>query len=120
MKRLGIDEIALRKGQGNYCAVLVDLEKRKLIAILSLRTQDKIREVFIEWGVEVLCNIEEVSIDLWKPYKNLVEELMPNAQVIADRFHVMKQVTDELDKQRKQQKRQAEKLDSKLEKRELL
>jgi transposase len=38
---------------------------------------------------------------------------MPNAQVIADRFHVMKQVTDELDKQRKQQKRQAEKLDSK-------
>ncbi|MBW4567369.1 MAG: transposase [Tolypothrix carrinoi HA7290-LM1] len=67
LKRLGIDEIALRKGQGNYCAVLVDLEKRKLIAILSERTQDKIREVFIEWGVEVLCNIEEVSIDLWKP-----------------------------------------------------
>lgn len=31
---------------------------------------------------------------------------MPNAQVIADIFHVMKQVTDELDKQRKQQKRQ--------------
>jgi transposase len=28
---------------------------------------------------------------LWNPYRNLIEELMPNAQVVADRFHVMKQ-----------------------------
>ncbi len=34
---------------------------------------------------------------------------MPNAQVVADRFHVIKQVNDELDRQRKQEKRQAEK-----------
>ena len=28
IRRLGIDEIALVKGQKNYCAVLVDLDKR--------------------------------------------------------------------------------------------
>ncbi|MEY2858452.1 MAG: hypothetical protein RLZZ74_2765, partial [Cyanobacteriota bacterium] len=28
LKKLGIDEIALVKGQGNYCAVLVDMERR--------------------------------------------------------------------------------------------
>ena len=27
LKRLGIDEIALIKGKGNYCAVLIDLDK---------------------------------------------------------------------------------------------
>jgi hypothetical protein len=32
----------------------------------------------------------EVSIDLWKPYKSLVLELMPNFEITADRFHVMK------------------------------
>jgi transposase len=31
LKKLGIDEIALIKGQGNYCAVLIDLETSKLI-----------------------------------------------------------------------------------------
>jgi len=36
-------------------------------------------------------------MDLWSAYKSLVEELMPNANVTADRFHVMKQVNDELD-----------------------
>jgi len=55
-------------------------------------------------GLGVLEQIEEVSIDLWLPYKSLVEELMPSAQVVADRFHVMKQVNNELDAERKKQK----------------
>ena len=40
----------------------------------------------------MLEQIEEVSIDLWLSYKNLVKELMPSAEVVADRFHVMKQI----------------------------
>jgi transposase len=31
LKRLGIDEIALIKGQGKYCAVLIGLEQSKLM-----------------------------------------------------------------------------------------
>lgn len=110
LKRLGIDEIALIKGKGNYCAVLVDLDTSKLIAILGDRTQTIIKESLLEWGVEVLEQIEEVSIDLWVGYKNLVTELMPNAQVVADRFHVMTQINKELDTQRKREKRNVEEL----------
>lgn len=107
LKRLGIDEIALIKGQGKYCAVLIDLDKSKLVAIIEARTQEKIKETLTAWGWEVLEQIKEVSIDLWLPYKSLIEELMPDAQVVADRFHVMKQVNKELDTQRKQQNREA-------------
>ncbi len=56
----------------------------------------------------MLNGIEEVSIDMWKPYQSLVEELMPNAEVIADR--VTKQVNEELDNCRKQIKNEAKKL----------
>ena len=108
IKRLGLDEIAWVKGQGNYCAVLVDLDSRKLLAIVESRTQEDIRKVLNNWGQEILCQIEEVSIDLWKAYKSLVEELMPNADVVADRFHVMKQVNSELDSMRKVLRREAE------------
>jgi len=38
LKRLGIDEIAWVKGQGNYCAVLIDLDKPKPIGILRENT----------------------------------------------------------------------------------
>ena len=59
----------------------------------------------LSWGEEVLGDIEEVSIDLWKGYKSLVTEIMPKAQVVADRFHVMVQINKELDMQRKKEKR---------------
>lgn len=120
IKKLGIDEIALVKGQGNYLAVLVDLDTHKPIEMVQSRRIEDIREILINWGVEVLNKIEEVSIDLWLPYKNLVEELMPNANVTADRFHVMKQVNDELDTMRKNEKKTALSLDDKSEKERIL
>lgn len=120
IKKLGIDEIALVKGQGNYLAVLVDLDTHKPIEIVQSRRIEDIREVLGNWGVEVLNQIEEVSIDLWSPYKNLVEELMPNANITADRFHVMKQVNDELDTMRKAEKKAAMSLDNKSERERIL
>ncbi len=120
MKKLGIDEIALVKGQGSYLAVLVDLDTHKPIEIVKSRRIEDIREVLVSWGFEVLNQIEEVSIDLWSPYKNLVEELMPNANITADRFHVMKQVNDELDTMRKTEKKAATALDNKSEKERIL
>ena len=111
LKKLGIDEIALIKGQGNYCAVLIDLETSKLITIIPGRTQVDIKKVLISWGKEVLEQIEEVSIDLWTGYKTLVMELIPNVQVVADRFHVAVQVNKELDTQRKREKVQATNLE---------
>jgi transposase len=108
LKRLGIDEIALIKGQGNYCAVLIDIDRSKLLAIVEGRTKEEIKEVLIEWGSEVLEGIEEVSIDLWKGYKSLATEMIPNAQIVADRFHVMAQINQELDGERKKEKRKIE------------
>ena len=101
LKRLGIDEIAIRKGHGNYYAVFVDIDTGKLIGLLEKRTEEYITEYLKTWGEEVLSQIEEVSIDMWKPYRKVANSLMPQASVVADRFHVMKQVNQELDQARK-------------------
>ena len=108
LKRLGIDEIALIKGQGKYCAVLIDLDRSKLLAIVEGRTKEEIKKVMIGLGLEVLEGIEEVSIDLWKGYKSLATEIIPNAQIVADRFHVMAQINQELDRERQKEKRKME------------
>ncbi|YAF97645.1 MAG: ISL3 family transposase [Nodularia sp. CChRGM 3473] len=110
IKKLGIDEITQLKGGKNYAAVLVDLERRRPIALLEKRNKAVIAEYLLSLGSEVLNHIEEVSIDLWMPYKSLIQEMMPNAQVVADRFHVMKQINQELDEKRKQEKRAAVKI----------
>ena len=120
LKKLGIDEITQLKGGKNYAAVLVDLETRKPIALLEKRNKEVIAEYLSSLGSEILSQIEEVSIDLWIPYKSVIQEMMPNAQVVADRFHVMKQINKELDEQRKKEKRAAEKIKNKKEREDKL
>lgn len=120
LRRLGIDEIAVIKGQGNYYVVLVDLERGVIVGILEKRTEDEVLKYLEGWGEDVLMKIKEVSIDLWKPYKNVVNKLMPQAEVVADRFHVMKQVNEELDAQRKTLKREAKELKDTNQKAEIL
>jgi transposase len=49
MKRLGIDEIAVVKGQKNYYTVFVDLDTGKLIGLLNKRTQSDICQYLKSW-----------------------------------------------------------------------
>ena len=93
---LGVDEISLRKGHKQYALVLSDLEHRCIIAVLENRSKD----TFIEWFEtlsETQChNIKVVSMDMWRPYKEAVRQSLPHAEIVADRFHVMKQLNHQI------------------------
>lgn len=80
--------------------MLVDLDRRCLIGMVSSRTHKALGEALESFGESVLGAIEEVSIDLSGNYRSLVKKLMPEAEIVADRFHVIKQVTEELNKTR--------------------
>ena len=110
LKRLGIDEISLVKGQGKFMVVLVDLDTHKLIGLVSSRTQSEIEKMMRQWGEKVLEQIEEVSIDMSGNYKSLVRKICPNAEVTVDRFHVTKMIHEELNQARIDQKKTAEAL----------
>jgi transposase len=105
LTRLGIDEIAMRKGQGDYIVVLVDLERKIPIGFVGSRKQEEIRKVLEGWGKEVLDQVIEVSMDLSGNYKGLINKLMPKAEVVADRFHVTKIVSQELNTARNEMRK---------------
>ena len=102
LKRLGMDEIALRKGQGHYVVVLVDLDRKQLIGMVRSRKHEDIQEVVKEWGTQVLSQVEEVSIDLSRNYRGLIQKVMPNAVIVGDRFHVIQLISKELNSARNQ------------------
>ena len=110
LRRLGIDEISLVKGQGKFIVVLVDLETHKLLGLVSEIKQSSIEKFLLRWGKEVLNKIEEVSMDMSGSYKSLVKKILPNAVVTVDRFHVTKMIHEELNKARIDQKKAAESL----------
>lgn len=100
--------------------MFVDIEKGVIVGIAEKRTASEVESSLESWGEEVLSQIEEVSIDLWKPYQKVAEKLMPQAEIVVDRFQVMKQVNEELDRERKQSKKAAESQKNKTEKAKIL
>lgn len=119
LRRLGIDEISLRKGQGDYIVVLVDLDKNELIGLVESRKHKDIKAVLKSWGQEILSQIKEVSIDLSGSYRGLIKKVLPNADIVADRFHIMKLVNDELNRARNAEKRRISALKDTPKKKEL-
>ena len=105
LKRLGIDEISLRKGKQDFVLILTNLDTAEVVDVLEKRTQDKLRARLEQLTQQERSQIEEVAVDMWEPYSNVCEELLPNANITVDRFHVAKAVNEELKKLKNQEKK---------------
>jgi transposase len=105
---LGMDEIAVKKRHQQYALILSDLERRCVLAVLPSREQSELQRWFDTLSNEQQAAIGVVSMDMWRPYRSFIERTLPHARIVADRFHVMKQLNDQLSKARRQIQRTAD------------
>ena len=91
-KALGVDDFAFRKGH-NYGTILVDLETHQPIALLA----DRKAETLIEW-IQAHPGIEVFSRDRSKIYKSAMDKSAPDAVQVADRFHLVKNLCEALER----------------------
>jgi transposase len=103
---LGIDELALKKRHKQYVLILSDLERHCILAILPNRK----KKTLIHWLKRHpdRRHIKVVSTDLWAPYRQAVKEVLPQADQVADRFHVMKLLNERLTQARRSIQKKAD------------
>lgn len=89
---LGVDDFALRKGRV-YGTILVDLETRQPIDLLPNRTA----ETLATW-LKAHSGVEILSRDRSKTYHKGMNEGAPDAIQVADRFHLLKNLEETLQK----------------------
>ena len=106
---LGVDEISLRKGHKQFALVLSDLERHCVIAILPERSQKAFEEWLAGLSAPARAAIRLVAMDMWGPYRGVVKSKLPQAEIVADRFHVMKQLNDAIAKIRRNLQAKADK-----------
>jgi len=91
----------MRKGQGNFVTVVSDISEGNLIEMIDSHRLDEIIEVLMTQPIEVREQVEEVSVDMWGGFPNVITKVFPNAKIVIDRFHVMKVVNRDLNKLRR-------------------
>jgi transposase len=91
---IGIDEVSRRKGQV-YLTVVYDLERRVLLWVGDDRTEAAVRPFFTqEMGRRRCHTLQVICMDMWAAYAKLVKEHAPQAQILFDRFHIVKHLNE--------------------------
>jgi transposase len=102
---IGIDEVSRRKGQ-IYLTVVYDLERRVLVWVGEDRTEEAVRKFFTEeMGARRCATLQVVCMDMWAAYAKLVREHAPNAQILFDRFHIVKHLNEAVEEVRRSEMR---------------
>jgi transposase len=106
LKRLAIDEIAVKKGH-NYMTVVLDYDTGRVVWMGEGRQNATIDAFFEAMPTEVREGIEAVAIDMWEPYINAVKRWCPQADIVFDLFHVVKAFNKVIDDIRNEEFRKA-------------
>jgi transposase len=111
-RTLGIDEIALLKGHRDFVAVISaqsDAGDLHVLAVLP----DRLKATVLAWLLSIpdaiRARITTVCTDIWDGYITAVEQALPNATIVLDRFHVIRHARDGVDILRKQEVRRLKK-----------
>lgn len=101
---LGIDEKSFAK-RHRYETLVCDLINGTVECVLEDRSQDSLEGYYGQFSKEELKGIKAIAMDMWDPYIAATGDLIPGAEgkIVFDRFHVTQQVTNALDKVRRQE-----------------
>jgi transposase len=94
---MGLDEIYLL---GQPRAVFTDLETHRIVEMLPERKKEYIGRHFAALAGKETISV--VVIDMHRPYLDLIQEYLPQAYPVIDKFHVLRQLGEVVERVRKE------------------
>jgi len=89
--------------------VIYDMVEGHLIGVETGRMADVFSGFLKQLPSETAAKIEAVAMDMGPSYQKSVRDCLPNADIVFDRFHVMKNYSKALSNQRRIEFRKANK-----------
>ncbi|MEI8062372.1 MAG: ISL3 family transposase [bacterium] len=100
-ENIAVDEKSSKKGH-NYVTIVSDIDRGQAIWATEGNDKAALDLFFKVIGKEGCEKIKTVSKDLWKPYIESCNEYVPHATQTADKFHVIKRLSEAVDGVRKE------------------
>ncbi len=98
---MGIDEIHIIKKPR---CIISNIEHNTAVEVLRDRTKKTVMGYF--QSLNGCDRVHYVAMDMWNPYREAVEALMPQATIVIDKFHVVRMANEALETIRKAQRAQ--------------
>ena len=98
---IGVDELSIKKGH-TYRIVVSDLERGRPIWVGGQgRTAADLDRFFLVLGPQKTARIRLAVMDRWKAFRNSVQAHAPQAQILFDKFHILRHLADAMDQVRR-------------------
>jgi transposase len=102
---LGVDETSFQK-RHEYVTVITDVTRSRVLEVADDRTEESLSGFYQGLSPSQRSTIRVVAMDMWKPYMKVTRELVPNAKICFDRFHVAKHLNEAVNDVRKREHRE--------------
>lgn len=103
---LSIDEKSFRKGH-HYITVLSHPASGCVLDVEEDRTKEACKKLLSNsLTTEQLNKVTAISMDMWKAFMKTAQEILPNAAIVHDRFHLVKYLNEAIDKVRRREVKQ--------------
>lgn len=100
-KVLAIDEFKGNAGGEKYQCILVDPKKKRILDILPDRKQSHLIDYIRSYSRHERLKVQFFICDMWNQYAELGRLFFPNATIIVDKYHFIRQVTWAIENVRK-------------------
>jgi transposase len=94
LRYIGVDEVSYGQGQHKYLTVVWDHDAGHVVWIGKGREQATLDEFFHKLGPRRARRLVTVTVDMARGYINAVLEHAAQADIVFDRFHIERHLTE--------------------------
>jgi transposase len=101
----GMDEKSFRRGH-IYASILNDLDNNRVWDMVEGRKTENAMDLLDTLSEEQKTGVRAVAMDMWAAYEKAVNEKLPNADIVHDKFHISSYLNQAVDDVRKEEHQQ--------------
>lgn len=100
---LSIDEKSFQKGH-SYATVLSHPESGRVLEVVEHRTKQACQDLINKTlTVKQQESVKTISMDMWQAFMATAKEELPQAEIVHDKFHLIKYLNEAIDKVRRRE-----------------
>jgi transposase len=103
LRIIGVDEVSYGRGKRKFLTIVWDHVRARVVWIGQGRERDTLDAFFAKLGRKRSRGVRVVTMDMWQGYIGSVQAHAPLAEIVFDRFHIERYLTQAVEEVRRQE-----------------